>query len=125
MTEDEETKMRRPQYLVVPPRLHRLERRFRTGRLCVSGFGRSYNSTSIPRSLRSWDELSPPEVLFTKGHVGLRGPASDLWGLACVLCEISFGEPVFHKANELTEDPDMSFFDVMQRMELWLGPLEL
>ncbi|KAK8014404.1 hypothetical protein PG990_007700 [Apiospora arundinis] len=93
--------------------LSRLESKYRTGRLVLIDFGLSYETAQFPHEQISYRSNAAPELLFKRSP---RGPATDLWALACVFIELR--TPPYSLVSEFD-----TWVHVLQTMEWRFGPL--
>ncbi|KAK7942719.1 kinase domain-containing protein [Apiospora aurea] len=92
--------------------LMQLEPNYRTGKLVLIDFGLSYETAKLPPEQMSYRSNAAPELLFKRSP---RGPATDLWALACVFVQL-------RTPYALVSEYD-TWVRVLQGMEWCWGPL--
>ncbi|KAI1073810.1 kinase-like domain-containing protein [Whalleya microplaca] len=85
-----------PRYLVEPVNIYDIEKRFRTGRVAIVGFGKSYSVTEIPQTESSDKNYDPPEVRL---HKKPAGRASDIWSLAASIHLLRSRRPLLDRLD--------------------------
>ncbi|KAK8085099.1 hypothetical protein PG997_006370 [Apiospora hydei] len=101
-----------PDYTMHSAPTLQLESHFRTGKLVLIDFGLSYETSKLPPEQMSYRSNAAPELLFRRSP---RGPATDLWALACVMLQLRTSWPLVRE--------NAGWRWVLEDMEWRWGPL--